>query len=60
VFVTAIHFLPSRVTRLGKISPFGLLFKGPGYFWVKKWFVVGLYRVQKGVNVDVWDFKIEL
>ncbi len=31
------------------LAKFGLLFKGPGYVWVIIWFVVGTYRVQKGV-----------
>ncbi len=33
----------------GNLAIFGLLFKGPGNFWVRIWFVVGTYRVQKGV-----------
>jgi hypothetical protein len=28
-----LHCFSTRVTRLGKISQFGLLFKGPGNFW---------------------------
>jgi hypothetical protein len=33
----------------GNLAISGLLFKGPGNFWVRIWFVVGTYRVQKGV-----------
>ncbi len=35
--------------QIGKIMAFGLLFKVLGHFWVKIWFVVGIYRVQKRV-----------
>jgi hypothetical protein len=34
-----------RVTRLVKMSPFGLLFKGPGKFLEETSFVVGILRV---------------
>jgi hypothetical protein len=43
---TFVSLLPAtRVTRLGVISQFGLLFKGPGNFWGEIWFVVGILRV---------------
>jgi hypothetical protein len=48
------------VTRLGEILPFRLLFKGTSYFEGKIWLVVGIFRVQKGFDLDVLDFQIEL
>jgi hypothetical protein len=47
-----------RVTRLGKILPFGLLFKGLGDFFGKILFVGGILSVKKGFDVDVLDFSI--
>ncbi len=49
-----------NVTRLGNFWPFWLLFKGQVNFLAKIWFAVGIYRVQKGFNVDVLYFKVEL
>ncbi len=43
-----------KVTRLGEISQFGLLFKG------QMRFVVGILRVQKEFDEDILDFQIEL
>jgi hypothetical protein len=42
------------------MSHFGLLFKGPGKFWGEMWFVVDIFRVSKGFDVDVLDFQIGL
>ncbi len=46
-----------RVTRLGEISPLGYFLKFPASV-LGKWFVVGILRVEKGVDVDVFDFQI--
>jgi len=49
-----------KVTRLGEISTFGLLFKGPGGFFVGKiWLVVCILIVYKGFAVDILDFQME-
>ncbi len=49
-----------RVTRLGKILQFGLLFKGSGKFLGEMWFVVAILIDKKGFDVDVLYFPIEL
>ncbi len=49
------------MTRLGEISPFGLLFKGPGGFFVGKiWLAVCILRVYKGFVADILDFQIDI
>jgi hypothetical protein len=46
------------VIKLGIISSFGLLFKDPGKFLGKIWFVAGISRVTKGSDVDLCTFKL--
>jgi hypothetical protein len=46
------------VTRLGNILPFGLLLLGLGDFLEKIRFVVGILRVLRVFDVDVWPFKL--
>jgi hypothetical protein len=46
--------LQTRVTKLGEMLSFWLLFTGLGNFFLwKTWFVVGVLRVQKGVRAEV-------
>jgi hypothetical protein len=53
-------YVPTRVTRLGKILPFRLLFKGPGkVYWGKHGLFKSILRVQTGFDLDVLDFQIE-
>jgi hypothetical protein len=49
----------SRVTRFCEISPFGLLFKGPGLILAENRGFVGILRVQKWFDVVILDFQIE-
>jgi hypothetical protein len=64
VFATTFKLLELGYVQGEQIGPnvaiFWLLFTGIGKFWVRIWFVVSTYRAQKGGNVDVFDFKIEL
>ncbi len=41
--------LPTRVTRLGEILNFGLIFKVPGNFFGEIWFVAGSFMSLEGV-----------
>jgi hypothetical protein len=46
--------------EIGRNFTFWATFQRPGKFWGEMWFVVGIFRVSKGFDVDVLDFQIEL
>jgi hypothetical protein len=48
----------ARVTRLGEILVFGLLFKGLGKSLGTKWFVFRYFKSLEGFDVDVLYFQI--